>query len=233
MVPQRPDAGETGPAVLIGHYDTAHGPAVFRGLPKLQPGDRIQVKRADGSTVDFKVRSLLQAAKDRFPTEAVYGDTAAAELRLITCGAGSARTATGRTTSSSWPTWPPRRAEDGRRGRAGGPPSGRPRPTEPPAAVRATYPPGTNRHAAAGQNHTDRNQAGRKRRRRPGGRAPAVAASPPPRRRAGAAPRGRSGPPPPRRPPPRPPPPRRRPPRPSPPLSPLSSPRWPPWPPSC
>ncbi|MFC5888843.1 class F sortase [Kitasatospora sp. CM 4170] len=81
-----PTPGETGPAVLIGHYDTAHGPAVFRGLPKLQPGDRIQVKRADGSTVDFKVRSLLQAAKDRFPTEAVYGDTAAAELRLITCG---------------------------------------------------------------------------------------------------------------------------------------------------
>ncbi|MCG6494737.1 class F sortase [Kitasatospora sp. A2-31] len=81
-----PTPGETGPAVLIGHYDTAHGPAVFRGLPKLQPGDRIQVVRADGSTVDFKVRSLLQAAKDRFPTGAVYGDTAAPELRLITCG---------------------------------------------------------------------------------------------------------------------------------------------------
>ncbi|MEU6231692.1 class F sortase [Kitasatospora sp. NPDC047058] len=81
-----PTPGETGPAVLIGHYDTAHGPAVFRGLPKLRPGDRIQVRRADGSTVDFRVRSLLQAAKDRFPTEAVYGDTAAPELRLITCG---------------------------------------------------------------------------------------------------------------------------------------------------
>ncbi|MFD0275746.1 class F sortase [Kitasatospora sp. NPDC127111] len=81
-----PTPGETGPAVLIGHYDTAHGPAVFRGLPKLRPGDRIQVRRADGSTVDFRVRALLQAAKDRFPTDAVYGDTAAPELRLITCG---------------------------------------------------------------------------------------------------------------------------------------------------
>ncbi|WP_395295091.1 class F sortase [Kitasatospora hibisci] len=81
-----PTPGEAGPAVLIGHYDTVHGPAVFRGLPKLQPGDRIQVRRADGSTVDFRVRALLQAAKDRFPTEAVYGDTAAPELRLITCG---------------------------------------------------------------------------------------------------------------------------------------------------
>ncbi|MER6361316.1 class F sortase [Kitasatospora sp. NPDC001527] len=81
-----PTPGETGPAVLIGHYDTAHGPAVFRGLPKLRPGDRIQVRREDGGTVDFRVRSLLQAAKDEFPTAAVYGDTTAPELRLITCG---------------------------------------------------------------------------------------------------------------------------------------------------
>ncbi|MEV6972627.1 class F sortase [Kitasatospora sp. NPDC093806] len=81
-----PTPGETGPAVLIGHYDTARGPAVFRGVPKLRPGDRIQVRRADGSTVDFRVRTSLQAAKDQFPTATVYGDTAAPELRLITCG---------------------------------------------------------------------------------------------------------------------------------------------------
>ncbi len=81
-----PTPGETGPAVLIGHYDTAHGPAVFHGVPKLKPGDLIQVRREDGGTVEFRVRTLLQAAKDRFPTEAVYGDTAAPELRLITCG---------------------------------------------------------------------------------------------------------------------------------------------------
>ncbi|MFB7473824.1 class F sortase [Kitasatospora sp. NPDC056184] len=81
-----PTPGETGPAVLIGHYDTARGPAVFRGLPKLRPGDLIQVRREDGSTVDFKVRELVQAAKDAFPTAVVYGDTAAPELRLITCG---------------------------------------------------------------------------------------------------------------------------------------------------
>ncbi|MFC5665694.1 class F sortase [Kitasatospora misakiensis] len=81
-----PTPGETGPAVLIGHYDTAHGPAVFHGVPKLQPGDLIQVRREDGSTVDFRIRKLIQAAKDQFPTEAVYGNTAAPELRLITCG---------------------------------------------------------------------------------------------------------------------------------------------------
>ncbi|MBV6697105.1 class F sortase [Kitasatospora aureofaciens] len=81
-----PTPGETGPAVIIGHYDTVHGPAVFSRLPKLREGELIQVRRADGSTVDFKVRTLLQAAKDRFPTETVYGDTPAPALRLITCG---------------------------------------------------------------------------------------------------------------------------------------------------
>ncbi|MET8545177.1 class F sortase, partial [Kitasatospora sp. NPDC004799] len=81
-----PTPGETGPAVLIGHYDTAHGPAVFKQLPKLRPGALIRIRRADGSTVDFKVRALLQAAKDRFPTAQVYGDTPAPALRLITCG---------------------------------------------------------------------------------------------------------------------------------------------------
>ncbi|MER6302059.1 class F sortase [Kitasatospora sp. NPDC001539] len=81
-----PTPGETGPAVLIGHLDTAHGPAVFQRLPELHPGDLVRVLRADGGSVDFRVRSLLQAAKDHFPTETVYGDTAAPALRLITCG---------------------------------------------------------------------------------------------------------------------------------------------------
>ncbi|MGW3076995.1 class F sortase [Kitasatospora sp. NPDC001132] len=81
-----PTPGETGPAVLIGHYDTVHGPAVFKQLPKLRPGELIRIRRADGGTVDFKVRTLLQAAKDDFPTAQVYGDTPAPALRLITCG---------------------------------------------------------------------------------------------------------------------------------------------------
>ncbi|MFG2914630.1 class F sortase [Kitasatospora sp. NPDC048298] len=81
-----PTPGETGPAVLIGHLDTVHGPAVFKQLPKLRPGELIRIRRADGGTVDFKVRTLLQAPKDHFPTEQVYGDTPAPALRLITCG---------------------------------------------------------------------------------------------------------------------------------------------------
>ncbi|WP_051837004.1 class F sortase [Streptomyces sp. NRRL WC-3742] len=81
-----PTPGETGPAVLIGHYDTVHGPAVFKNLPRLKPGDLIRIRRTDGGTVDFKVRTLVQAAKDAFPTDQVYGDTPGPALRLITCG---------------------------------------------------------------------------------------------------------------------------------------------------
>ncbi|MFJ9696773.1 class F sortase [Kitasatospora sp. NPDC101183] len=81
-----PTPGETGPSVLIGHYDTVHGPAVFKSLPKLRTGDLIRVRRADGGTVDFKVRTLTQAPKDAFPTDQVYGDTPGPALRLITCG---------------------------------------------------------------------------------------------------------------------------------------------------
>ncbi|MFE9422162.1 class F sortase [Kitasatospora sp. NPDC006697] len=83
---QGPRPGEPGPAVLLGHYDTHAGPAVFHRLPQLRPGDRIEVRRTDGSTAAFRVRELRQAPKDAFPTEAVYGDTAGPQLRLITCG---------------------------------------------------------------------------------------------------------------------------------------------------
>ncbi|GAA1385466.1 hypothetical protein GCM10009639_08100 [Kitasatospora putterlickiae] len=44
------------------------------------------MRREDGGLVDFRVRELVQAGKDAFPTDTVYGDTAAPELRLITCG---------------------------------------------------------------------------------------------------------------------------------------------------
>ncbi|MET8630337.1 class F sortase [Kitasatospora sp. NPDC004669] len=81
-----PTPGETGPAVLIGHLDTKYGPAVFQRLPELRPGELIHIRRADGGSADFKVRALLQAAKDHFPTETVYGDTPTPALRLITCG---------------------------------------------------------------------------------------------------------------------------------------------------
>ncbi|MFD8631696.1 class F sortase [Streptomyces sp. NPDC059533] len=78
--------GETGPAVLIGHFDTARGPAVLKDVSKVHTGDDITVSRADGSTAVFRVRALEQVDKKNFPTAKVYGDTARPELRVITCG---------------------------------------------------------------------------------------------------------------------------------------------------
>ncbi|WP_441249508.1 class F sortase [Kitasatospora sp. McL0602] len=81
-----PAPGETGPAVLLGHLDTHKGPAVFSRLRDLKPGDRIDIRRQDGSTVSFRVRELQQFPKADFPTELVYGNTTTPQLRLITCG---------------------------------------------------------------------------------------------------------------------------------------------------
>ncbi|MFJ9827510.1 class F sortase [Streptomyces sp. NPDC101160] len=78
--------GETGPAVLIGHYDTVQGPAVLRDVGRIHVGDRITVTRADGTDAVFRVRELEQVDKKAFPTKKVYGDTSRPELRLITCG---------------------------------------------------------------------------------------------------------------------------------------------------
>lgn len=83
---QSPTPGERGPAVLLGHVNaTDGGPGVFADLRSLKAGDRIDVKRADGSTAAFEVTRGEQYPKDRFPTATVYGYTAGSELRLITC----------------------------------------------------------------------------------------------------------------------------------------------------
>lgn len=81
-----PTPGERGPAVLLGHVNaTDGGPGVFAGLRGLAPGDTVEIARQDGSTAVFVVDRGEQYAKDAFPTRAVYGNTAGAELRLITC----------------------------------------------------------------------------------------------------------------------------------------------------
>ncbi|MEU9376609.1 sortase [Streptomyces sp. NPDC048255] len=72
--------------MLIGHFDTARGPAVLKDVSKVRPGDEITVSRADGGAAVFRVRELEQVDKKAFPTDKVYGDTARPELRVITCG---------------------------------------------------------------------------------------------------------------------------------------------------
>jgi sortase (surface protein transpeptidase) len=82
-----PTPGSLGPAILMGHIDSAwNGPSVFFRLGELRPGDRVSITRADDSVAVFVVDRVSSYAKDDFPTDLVYGDIDHAGLRLITCG---------------------------------------------------------------------------------------------------------------------------------------------------
>jgi sortase (surface protein transpeptidase) len=81
-----PKPGAIGSAIIVGHIDSRTGPGVFYRLSELSPGDKVYVRRADGTLVEFRVTSVQTYLKDRFPTQAVYGATPDPELRLITCG---------------------------------------------------------------------------------------------------------------------------------------------------
>ncbi len=78
--------GATGAAVIVGHIDSLTGPGIFFRLRLLHPGNRVYVRRADGTLAVFQVTSVRSYLKSRFPTVAVYGPVPYAELRLITCG---------------------------------------------------------------------------------------------------------------------------------------------------
>ena len=82
-----PVPGAVGPAVVVGHVDSAaDGPSVFFRLGSLRPHDQVQVTSSNGALVTFTVTRVLRVAKSAFPTGLVYGDTPGPELRLITCG---------------------------------------------------------------------------------------------------------------------------------------------------
>ncbi|MGC0334349.1 LPXTG-site transpeptidase (sortase) family protein [Streptomyces sp. SAI-170] len=77
--------GETGTAIIAGHVDTTTSAAVFVRLGELEKGDIFHVDRADGRRATFEVDDVETFDKDDFPDERVYGDSAQAEVRLITC----------------------------------------------------------------------------------------------------------------------------------------------------
>jgi sortase (surface protein transpeptidase) len=78
--------GAVGAAVIAGHVDSVAGPGVFFRLRLLRPGDRVYVRRTDGSLAVFAVTAVHSYLKTGFPTQAVYGPEPNAQLRLITCG---------------------------------------------------------------------------------------------------------------------------------------------------
>ncbi|WP_092199021.1 class F sortase [Blastococcus tunisiensis] len=84
---ESPAPGAVGPAVLLGHVDSAeYGPGVFFELGALTPGAEVEVSRADGTVAVFAVDRVERYTKADFPTLRVYGNTADPQLRLITCG---------------------------------------------------------------------------------------------------------------------------------------------------
>ncbi|WP_219461477.1 class F sortase [Nonomuraea rhizosphaerae] len=75
--------GEKGSSVIIGHVDTKTAPAVFFKLRQVRKGEVVKVERSDGKTVEYKVDSVEQVHKDKFPANRVYGGNG---LKLVTCG---------------------------------------------------------------------------------------------------------------------------------------------------
>lgn len=84
--------GEIGPTVILGHVDTRSGPGVFYGLGASKVGDKISVARMDGKVAKYTVTRVVSYPQSAFPTDEIYGDTSASELRLITCGGRFDRT---------------------------------------------------------------------------------------------------------------------------------------------
>lgn len=81
-----PAPGSLGPAVIAGHVTWSHVPGVFFRLGELRHGDVVRVARDDGQEAVFEVTRVARFGKTRFPTDAVFGKTSHAGLRLITCG---------------------------------------------------------------------------------------------------------------------------------------------------
>jgi sortase (surface protein transpeptidase) len=81
-----PRPGEPGGAVVAGHIDSIQGPGVFFRLRTLRLGQRVYVRRADGTLAVFQITVVRSYPKSKFPTQAVYGPTPDSQLRLITCG---------------------------------------------------------------------------------------------------------------------------------------------------
>jgi sortase (surface protein transpeptidase) len=78
--------------VMAGHVDYWDvGPAIFQGIPSLQPGDIIRVVGEDGEVVEYSVEwtRLFDVATELTPEvikSDIVGDTGQESLTLITCG---------------------------------------------------------------------------------------------------------------------------------------------------
>lgn len=79
-----PAAG--GNVVVAGHVDyIRYGPAVFWDVPKLVPGDRVQIEMQDGSVIEYAIEFNKRIDADAADWTAVVAATAEESITLITC----------------------------------------------------------------------------------------------------------------------------------------------------
>jgi hypothetical protein len=83
--------GEPGVSVIAGYIGgPSTSPAakrgVFWGLHKLKVGDKISVRRQDGTVAAFEVSEIASYPKGKFPTDKVYVTSTEPLLRLVTTG---------------------------------------------------------------------------------------------------------------------------------------------------
>ena len=86
--------GESGPTVIVGHFDSKIASGVFSKLQTLRKGARITIEDSEGSKYVYEVVEMEYLHKTAFPTAKVYGATDSSTLRLVTCG-GKFNRATG------------------------------------------------------------------------------------------------------------------------------------------
>ncbi|MEV6566377.1 class F sortase [Streptomyces kronopolitis] len=96
-----PQPGEAGAALLVGRAGgdrgSGTGPLAARRLTGLAPGQRVDVRRADGSTARFTVEDVQLYDRDRFDPHRAYAphEGGRAELRLIVEDGGGAASGPG------------------------------------------------------------------------------------------------------------------------------------------
>jgi sortase A len=77
--------GETGSAVVAGHYDDEDGPSIFFRLGELTRGDIIRILGTDGKTYEFEVFAVERYKDEYFPIDHVFSLQTGKYLNLITC----------------------------------------------------------------------------------------------------------------------------------------------------
>jgi sortase A len=80
-----PKPGETGSAVIAGHYDVGGIPTVFYNLSKVKKGDTIKIKDSNGKESTFKVFQTEIVSLNEFSVSKVYKNNSGKFLNLVTC----------------------------------------------------------------------------------------------------------------------------------------------------